>query len=216
MSRTPTQASNARRYLPIIVVVVVVAVAALIAVLASAGGDSDTATGDGSGTSEPLIYSNVEVDGAALPQFDGNDPDPAAGQPAPTLRGSEPDGTAVKVDFGQPTLLAFLAHWCPHCQAELPRLVQLADQDGFGDVRPVVVLTGTDPAAPNFPPADWIEREGWSGDVLVDTERQAAAAAYGLSSYPYLVLVGADGNVIARTAGEKSPEELQAFVAQAG
>ncbi len=46
---------------------------------------------------------------------------------------------------------------------------------------------------PNFPPADWLQDEGWSGDVLVDDESMTAATAYGLAGYPFLVMLDADG-----------------------
>lgn len=176
-----------------------------------------------SGTSyEVEAFGDVDVTGDLLPILDpGNvgiaELDPAAGLPAPVATGTDYDGVASSIgDADGPQLLVFLAHWCPHCQAELPHLVDLAEDGAFDGMEAVVVLTGTNPTAPNFPPLDWLQREGWDGTVLVDEEDQAAGAAYGLSSYPYLVLVGEDGRVVARVAGEQGMERLRAFVQQAG
>ena len=208
--RTPrNQPTNRRSYTPFIVLAVIAVVAIGIGVL-MAGEDEDS----GSGTA--LATAGVTVRGDALPPLpEGGGADPATGTAAPTLEGVAPDGTPTSVEFEEPTLLAFLAHWCPHCQAELPNLVALADNGAFDDLDAVVVLTGTDEAAPNYPPADWLEREGWDGRVLVDDADQPAASAFGLTSYPYLVLVDGDGEVIARSAGELGMERLLAFVEQA-
>ncbi|HEX4902206.1 MAG TPA: TlpA disulfide reductase family protein [Acidimicrobiales bacterium] len=204
--RTP-EPSPRTKVLPIVALVVVGLIAVGIALLSGGGDDSD----DG-GTA--LSTAEVTVRGEALPPL-GDGQDPAVGTPAPELEGVSVDGTPTNVEpAGRPTLLAFLAHWCPHCQAELPRLVDLADAGELDDLRAVAVLTGTDESRPNFPPGEWIEDEGWEGEVLLDDADQPAAAAYGLSSYPFLVLLDADGNVVARSAGELGMEGLEVFLAQ--
>ncbi|HEY1117001.1 MAG TPA: TlpA disulfide reductase family protein [Acidimicrobiales bacterium] len=217
-----------RSSLPFLVLGAIVVVAFAIALLASGGdgGDddgADTATGDTttgagseSGAGELLATAGISVAGDDLaPLADGGD-DPAVGTPAPTLEGVDPTGQGTSVEYDEPTLLAFLAHWCPHCQAELPQLVALADEGALDGMDAVVVLTGTDETAPNYPPAPWLEREGWSGRVILDDEGGSAAQAFGLTSYPYLVLVDGDGEVIARNAGELGLEGLRELVAQAG
>lgn len=207
--RTTPAGSSGRSWVPIVVVVVVALVAVGIALLVAGGdegGDDDTA----------LATAGVTVRGDALPPLQGG-ADPAVGLEAPTLEGVSPGGTPLSVDFegSEPTLLAFLAHWCPHCQAELPNLVTMAEQGQLDDVRPVIVATGTDEAAPNYPPGPWIEDEGWDGNVILDDEQYSAGDAYGLTGYPYLVLVDTDGNVIARASGELGLEGLLTFVEQA-
>jgi len=205
-----------RSPLPWIALAVVVVVAVGIALLASGGDDEgdDLAAGDGGERTE-LATAEVTVSGAALPPL-GDDDDPAVGTEAPALEGVAPDGTETTVEAtGEPTLVAFLAHWCPHCQAELPRIVELAEAGELDGIRTVAVLTGTDEAAPNYPPAPWLEREGWTGDVLLDDADGPAAQAYGLSSYPFLVLLDGDGRVVARSAGELGEDGLRSFVAQA-
>ena len=48
--------------------------------------------------------------------------------------------------------------------------------------------------------------------ALVDDE-QSSAAAYGLSAFPFLVAVNADGEVVARRSGELAPTQLAARLA---
>ncbi len=191
---------------PIIALVTIVLVGLGVALLA--GGD------DGGSDGGTLATAGVTVRGDALAPY-AEGADPGAGTPAPTLEGVSPAGTPVDVEYGEPTLLAFLAHWCPHCQAELPRLVTMLDNGALDGLDPVVVLTGTDSSAPNYPPGAWVEEEGWEGRVILDDEEGTAAGAFGLTSYPFLVLVDADGNVIDRSAGEMGLERLIAFVEQA-
>ena len=60
-------------------------------------------------------------------------------------------------------------------------------------------------------------RKGWEPPILVDSEDQAAAAALGVSGYPFFVLVDGDGEVVARWAGEIGTEPLdEAIVALDG
>lgn len=201
-----------RSYTPFIVLGVILVVAVGIALLASSGGDSDGGDGD----TVQLATAGVTVTGPALPPLPESGEDPAIGTTAPSLEGVTPAGQGTQVAFEQPTLLAFMAHWCPHCQAELPELVQLAEEGGLDGLDAVVVLTGTDESAPNYPPGPWVEREGWTGRVLLDDEDAPAASAFGLSSYPFLVLVDGDGNVVDRNAGGLGLDGLRDFVAQVG
>jgi len=134
----------------------------------------DTAT---AGDRTELATAEVMVTGDARPPL-AEDDDPAVGDEAPTLEGVAPDGSATSVEAtGEPALLPFLAHWCPHCQAELPRLVDLAEAGELDGRRTVAVLTGTDESAPNYPPAPWLDREGRTGEVLLDDADAPAAQA---------------------------------------
>jgi thiol-disulfide isomerase/thioredoxin len=206
MSRPGQNRSRSNRSLvPIIGLVVIVVIALGVALLVAGedGGDDSTA----------LATAGVTARGDSLPRLpEGGGADPAIGLEAPTLEGVTPDGTPLAVEGGEPMLLAFLAHWCPHCQAELPRLVDLAEEGTLDGLRQVAVLTGTDDRAPNYPPAPWLDREGWTGEVLLDDRDGSAASAYGLTSYPYLVLVDADGAVVARHAGALGEAGLRAFI----
>lgn len=190
----------------------VLLLAVLGAVLAVVLGSEDGA--DGATAAEVPAFGEVTVAGSPLPQL-GEGADPAIGAPAPVVRGVSPAGESVEVGPGEPTLVVFLAHWCPHCQAELPRLVDLAAGGGFEGIRAVAVLTGTNPNAPNFPPVSWLTREGWPGDVLLDSTDFAAAAAFGLGGYPYLVVLDTDGAVVGRGSGEMPMDEVAGMIAAA-
>jgi len=119
-------------------------------------------------------------------------------------------------DDGKPKAIIFLAHWCPHCQREVPLIQAWLDRGGGPeDVDLYSVATAIDPARPNYPPGAWLEREGWSVPVLVDDAHDTAATAYGLTGYPFFVFVDARGDVVARAAGELTLPELEAYLALA-
>lgn len=157
----------------------------------------------------------VEITGAALPPIP-DDPanDPARGQPAPQATGVSFQGGAVDLlaDAG-PTIVVFLAHWCNVCQAEVPVIVDhLGGGELPGDVRLVGVPTSTDRTQGNFPPSDWLEREDWEFDVLVDSPDDELMQAYGVTAFPSFVAVDAEGNVQARGVGALDPSALDALV----
>ena len=193
---------------PLAIGAAIVVLAVGLAIALATGGEEST-------DSDLAAFAPVTVQGTNLTGFTTTEGDPAVGEEAPLLVGETPEGTPIEVggsSAGEPTLIAFRAHWCPHCQAELPVLVDLEEQGAFEGVRTVAVLTGTDEAAPNFPPADWLQDEGWGGDVLLDDETMTAATAYGLAGYPFLVMLDADGVVVARTSGELPADDVVAMV----
>jgi thiol-disulfide isomerase/thioredoxin len=103
----------------------------------------------------------------------------------------------------------FLAHWCPHCRRELPKLVEWEKGGGVpAGVDVVGVATATDPAAPNYPPSEWLADAGWPWPVMADSDTSTAAQAMGLPSYPYFVLLKGDGTVALRLTGEVDTAEL--------
>jgi thiol-disulfide isomerase/thioredoxin len=189
-----------------------VALAALVVVggvsvaLASGGGGND------SGKLE--IAKSVQVDGAALPVLANPASDPAVGKVAPGLAGQGFSRGPVSItNDGKPHLVVFVAHWCPHCQAEVPRIVAMERAGQTSGVPVTAVATGTNENAPNYPPSAWLKDTGWPYPVLVDTSSGTAARAYGLAAYPYLVFVDANGKVAARVTGEIAPADLQRMFA---
>jgi cytochrome c biogenesis protein CcmG/thiol:disulfide interchange protein DsbE len=188
------------------VVGVVAVLAAIFAVVAfTTSEDSDASL---EGASE---FQNVVVVGDALPKFADSANDPARGRPAPVLEGFGFLGNEVTTTPGNPMLLVFLAHWCPFCQKEVPVLVRW-NQSGLvpSDLDVIAVTTGTDPTQPNYPPSAWLANERWPElwPVLVDNQDQTAANSFGLSGYPFMVLIDGDGNVRWRNSGEISAEAL--------
>jgi len=209
------RARNSRSWLWPAIIVGVIAVVGLALVLSSGGKKNDnggtTTTTNANGGE---IAKKVTVDGTALPEFTASVDDPAIGEAAPKLIGNNFAGTPVTMGgaSGKKQIVVFFAHWCPHCQREVPIIVSLAKGGTFDGVELGGVATGTSDQAPNYPPSDWLERVGWPAPVLVDTANQTAAKAYGLSSYPYLVFVNEDGTVAGRWAGEMPESDLKAVV----
>jgi hypothetical protein len=75
------------------------------------------------------------------------------------------------------------------------------------------VLTGTSDRQDNYPPSAWLASEDWPFGVAVDDAEQTAARAYGLTSYPFMVFVDADGQVVGRVSGEVAEDDLEAIFA---
>jgi thiol-disulfide isomerase/thioredoxin len=161
---------------------------------------------------EGLAFGDVTLDGETLPTFEAGTNDPALGAPGPVLTGADRDGSPVTIGGpGEPRIVLFLAHWCAHCQREVPSVTDyLAENDV--DVEFLSVATGSNATAPNYPPSVWLEREEWPVPTLYDDAAGTAGSAYGLSGYPFWVILDSDGAVQSRFSGEVTDEQLQAVV----
>ena len=155
----------------------------------------------------------VEFDGEVdvLPQHDpGAAVDPAVGMSAPAFSTVAFDETPVSLTHdGTPKVIVFLAHWCQHCQAEVPALQAYIDANGLPEGAELVsIATSIDQTRPNYPPSLWLEEEGWTPEVLVDDAASSISRAYGLSAFPYYVFLDGDGTVIGRVSGGQPPETV--------
>jgi thiol-disulfide isomerase/thioredoxin len=223
--------ARSRTPLVLAVVLVVAGVVALVAVLATRGGDDDdtassvpsAASGsvdDGASegtTGPPSAAPGVTVEGAVLPPGQGED-DPAIGTPAPTLIGRDYEGNDVTIAPGTdgPMMVVFLAHWCPHCNAEIPVLLEWQESGGIpAELQIYGVSTAASADRPNYPPDQWLQEKGWAWPVLADDDQLTAANAYGVTGFPYFAILDADGNVVVRNSGEIPIEDLEAMVDQA-
>lgn len=155
----------------------------------------------------------VKVKGAKLPASDsvGSASDPAIGKTAPKLVAKGFDGKRVTIGGpGAPRIVVFLSHSCPHCQAEVPVIVELADEGAFEGVDVETVTTNTSKRLPNYPPSKWLEREDWPfPTVLLDDAKLRAFFAAGGEAFPYFVMLDADGVVVARAQGELSKASIK-------
>lgn len=203
-----------RNYLwPVLIaVVVLLGVVAVLAARSSSSDDEGGAT-DATGTAIGSQNQDVAVEGDPLPAATETE-DPAVGQTIPAVVGADFSGEPVAIgpDDGA-QLIMFVAHWCPHCQAEVPRVLShLEDSPLPDDVRLVMVSTSVQSTADNYPPQSWLEGEGWEGDTLADSTEAGAAAAFGIGGFPYFVVTDASGQVVARTSGEITMDQFDQLV----
>ena len=201
----------AKRF-PLVPVAVVagIAIIAVVAIVATTlgddGGDGSVATGSNSSTTLRQT-GEVSVSGTPLAEFASGVTDPTVGTAAPVIKGTSFDGTPIAIEPGAPTLVLFAAHWCPHCQAEIPRLAG-PFRNLPGGTKVVTVSTGAVSNRPNYPPSAWFENEKWPTPVLADDDKSTAAMAYGLSSFPYFVFLDKSGKVVERFVGERSADQV--------
>jgi thiol-disulfide isomerase/thioredoxin len=198
----------------LLIAAAVVVVALAIAAVAFAGGggddDDDVASGGGNGAGRTLQqYQAVDVTGTALERFTSSANDSAVGTGVPQLTGHSFDGTPVHIrDDGRPKLLLFLAHWCPHCRAEVPVVRDWLAAGNGTNLDVYAISTNASADRPNWPASTWLEDEKWPTPVLVDDRNSTAASAFGLTSFPYFVFVNSDGTVALRGSGEVPPAQL--------
>ena len=204
-----------------------------VAIAAIAVNSSDDAAGQRSTPQPPatdlprstIVASDVAaqpatISGDPLPTDLGESSDPALGRPLPRVEGRSFDEAPVAVgnadvdgagdpSAAEPTVVVVMAHWCPHCQAEIPRIVDAYSRGELPlGVRVVGVATANDPLRGNFPPAAWLRRESWPFATMVDDEDGSVSHALGVTGFPTLIAVDADGKVALRASGEQTREEL--------
>lgn len=199
---------------------VVVLVAGILAVALSTRSDPGPGSAQPGVTvvpSGPVNFGDIRVSGAALPEAPQAGADPAIGQAVPEIKGEQFNGDALTIPAsGTPKVVMFLAHWCPHCQKEVPEISAYLAKNGMpAGVDLYAVATSSNETRPNFPASKWLVKEGWPVRTIADSEKNAAAAAYGVTGFPYFVAVGADGKVLARTSGEITMAQFQQLIDQA-
>ncbi len=194
-----------------VIIGAIIAVAAIVAITSSP--DSSTTSGTTSGTTSE--FSDVTVAGDTLPEYDSGSTDVAIGMTAPVVTGKGFSGNIVTTTPGTPTLLVFLAHWCGFCQREVPVLVKWEKSGEVpAGVDVIAITTATDPASPNYPPSMWLARENFPAlwPVMTDSKDRTAGIAFGVSAYPFFVLLDANGKVAIRASGEIPASELTALL----
>ena len=214
----------------IIVVGAIVLVAGLAGAAVLLSGDDDASSGGvlaPGETTRPTYGADVqenrpvEVTGDALPPLgEMVDVDPAVGLPTPVVEGATFDGNAMSIGgpTDGPTLYVFFAHWCPHCNDEIPELIQLRNRGGIPDGMDVVAIsTSVEKSAPNYPPSEWIVDREWPSEwpVMADSVESTSFLVNGGGGFPYLLLVDAEGDVLVRASGTKSAEDLATWISDA-
>lgn len=154
----------------------------------------------------------VTVKGTPLPI---QDVAASIGQTAPDLSGTSISGDPITIaNDGRPKVVGFFAHWCPHCQVEVPRIQQwVNDGELPDDVDFVAVSTSIAPGQPNYPPSKWFDREKWTVPTLKDDATSTAHAAFGGGNFPYFVVLDAQNRVVSASSGELSRDEINDLIA---
>jgi thiol-disulfide isomerase/thioredoxin len=117
---------------------------------------------------------------------------------------------------GEPTIIMVVAHWCPHCQREVPFLQSWLTANGAPeDVRLVAIATSNDSGKPNYPAGQWLVREKWTVPTMVDDKASDGAGALGVTGFPYFIVIDAQGKVIERTSGELTAAQWESLIAAA-
>tara|TARA_Y100001958_G_scaffold24150_1_gene15063 strand:- start:2644 stop:3411 length:768 start_codon:yes stop_codon:yes gene_type:complete len=145
--------------------------------------------------------------------------DSEIGYLAPSFKAQLNTGSGlVTVDPADGTvrLIGFFAHWCPHCQREVPRVSKWLEENGVPtEIEILAVSTAVREGTPNYPPSEWFIKERWPTDIYVDNQDNDLAAAYGLAGFPYWVLVDAAGRVVHRSSGELTEEQFGSLISLA-
>ncbi len=209
--------------------VVAVVVLAVVAILLAGGDDAgsggaakEKGTGAHAAANAVREQSGVTFTGEALPDYPNvatvlapADQDPAVGKTPPVLTGQSFDGSDLTIDpgDGRAKVVIFMAHWCPHCQKEIPEIQSwINDGNKPDDVDLYGVSTSVNASQPNYPPSKWLKKVGWTPQVLIDDADSHAANAWGLTGFPYFVALNADGTVSERGSGEVPMDQFGAMV----
>jgi thiol-disulfide isomerase/thioredoxin len=164
------------------------------------------------GLDESIGFGEITVEGEPLPFLaDPAATDPALGFQAPTVSGADWNGNPYTIGAdGRPKIVVFLAHWCPHCQVEVPVIQDWVDSGGLGDEVDLYAVTVlTNKLQGNWPPQEWLEREGWTAPTIMDDIDSSAVRAYGMRGTPFYVVLDGDNVNVGRFSGEVGVEGLE-------
>jgi thiol-disulfide isomerase/thioredoxin len=245
MSPKPQARSNTTTLFIIAGVVAVIAVVAVVVAIFAGGEDEPSADPsivaecptEADAAPQPVdpepfvdgeIFQPVGISGAALTEYTGDVDDPAACELVPVLSGYDYEGNSTVIDPATdgPTLVVFLAHWCPHCNREVPVLNDWRDSGNVPDELSVVgVSTAAAADRDNYPPDEWLATMDWTWPVLADGDISTddgtdgvyttAFRSYGTTGFPTMAFVDSSGRLRWRVSGEMSAETLQQLVDEA-
>lgn len=146
-------------------------------------------------------------------------PPAGGGTGAPGNRNAAPDFTVTDgggnrvstADLsGKPVILNFWATWCPPCRSELPAFDKLYRQ--YGNEVSFMMIDLTDGYRETVEGVKkFISENGYTFPVYYDTEG-SAAEAYNVSSIPFTVAVGRNGNIVGTHLGAMSEAALEKLI----
>ena len=167
----------------------------------------------GSGDVEVGEVGEVTFVGDLLPPLEDPANDPAVGTLAPQVTANSlANGSPITLGPGRARVIGFFAHWCPHCQDELPKITQwLEDNQLPPNTEFIAVSTSVDEGRGNFPPSDWFNDVGFSSPVLVDDANSSLLNGMGFGGFPAFVAIDASGVVVERAGGNIGTAGLEAL-----
>jgi thiol-disulfide isomerase/thioredoxin len=198
-----------KKSIPIVGIVFAVVALLAVAAVVFTGSSGSSEAGD--------EYGAPQIEGQLSPMPQSSPVDrTVAGEVAPTVVGKDFDGATVTIENnGKAKAIVFLAHWCPHCQNEVPAIQSwLESGGGIAGTELLSISTAMDPTRDNYPASAWLNREGWTVPVIVDDAAGSIHSAYGAGPFPYWVFVNGDGTVAFRAAGELGVEQLKQFLSE--
>jgi len=184
------------------IIAAVIVVLLLVAVVAGVFGDEEPGN----------EYGEPQVSGQLTPMpFDATVDETATGETAPTVIGEDFEGNEVRIENdGRAKAIVLLAHWCSHCQREVPAVQEWLDSGGGVDgVDMYSIATAMNSTQDNYPPSEWLDREGWTVPVIRDDSNNTVHDAYGAGGFPFWVFVNSDGTVAVRVAGSTPVENIE-------
>lgn len=133
----------------------------------------------------------------------GGDTDAAVGTLAPGITATSlASGGPITLGPGRARVIGFFAHWCPHCQDELPEITEwLAETPLPPNTEFIAVSTAVDEGRGNYPPSAWFNDVGFTAPVLIDDDSATLLNGMGFSGFPAFVAIDASGVVVARAGG---------------
>jgi thiol-disulfide isomerase/thioredoxin len=162
---------------------------------------------------ESIAFGEVTVEGEPLPFMQTGASDPAVGQTAPTVSGEDWNGNQLTIGPSDSAkIVVMLAHWCPHCQRELPIIQDWVESGGLPEgveLYGTTVLTNRVRDGDTWPPQDWLTENGWTSPTIMDDENSSIVEAYGLTGTPTYVVLGPDNENLGRVSGEIGLQGLQ-------
>lgn len=174
--------------------------------------------GEGS-VDDTIAFGEVTVEGDGLPFVQTGANDPAVGQIAPTVTGESIDGGELTIGPGDNAkIVVMLAHWCPHCQREVPLIQSWVDSGGLPegvDLYGATVLTNRVRDGDTWPPQDWLNEQGWTTPTIMDDQGGSIASAYGMTGTPTYVVLGPNNENLGRLSGEIGVEGFNALASLA-
>ncbi len=135
-------------------------------------------------------------------------PVPLTGEPAPPFQLTRLSGGQGGLPRpGEVVAVRFWADWCPFCASEMLALGPVYDRLRPRGLTILAVNVRQDPATARA----FMAKLGVSYETLLD-EDGAVARRYGVRGLPTTFLIGRDGRLMGRIAGESSAAAFEAMV----